>query len=726
MSRLRRWKRTCCLLLLVGALLLVFLCVALFALVYQARAQDMAPLPLDALLLIDHSNSMWDKRGVGSDPGLLRVQAANLFIAYLGVDTARPEHRLGVVHFGGESTLAVPLTPLDSPAQRQAIRATIAAPQRLGWTDPLAALQLAYETLFPQDQRDPARQPAVILLSDGKPELFPAPSPAERAAYLADLRALVERFRAQDCPIFTVALSNEATDADPEIQTVYRNLWQEIAARTPPAEYREARTAADLLPIYHAVVARLSGAEADTPVIETTVEGQALETIAVEPGLAQMTLVILRSDPALEVRLVRPEGVPARPFDPDVQHSGEAGATHEEIWAIRNPRPGTWTLELRGYGTVVVWLDTVPQAHDGLPAYVIEVAAMPAYVPVGQPLDVEVSVRETTMGEVVTGPDLQVVAELRRAGFAEASVLARDDGLGCDVVAGDGHHCLTLPDPPPGACTLRLRALLDGAEVARRESAFEAVLAPEVDVPLEVVLPELPAAGSPVQSAARSGPGRVLLVALPLGLAVAGGVGGLLVRRRSRATLDGSLRVLAAPYPHPGPLPERERGADPHPGPLPERERGADPHPGPLPGRERGADPHPGPSTGSGQAPLPGREREHPLGGSVLDLPAVPSAILGGTGQDGVPLPGECPRVVLRAGRAPDGERETWAAPLAGENAGAITLNDHPLTTARRLCDGDVLTLGEYRLRYENLRQAGASRARHRPQHKADWLGGIR
>ena len=112
--------------------------------------------------------------------------------------------------------------------------------------------------------------------------------------------------------------------------------------------------------------------------------------------------------------------------------------------------------------------------------------------------------------------------------------------------------------------------------------------------------------------------------------------------------------------------------------------------------------------------------------GSVLDLPAVPSAILGGTGQDGVPLPGECPRVVLRAGRAPDGERETWVAPLAGEGTGAVALNERPLATARRLCDGDVLTLGEYRLRYENLRQAGARRARRRPQHKADWLGGIR
>ena len=342
---------------------MLFLCLALCALavflVGRASAQGAEPLPLDVLLLIDHSNSMWDKDGVGSDPDLLRVQAANLFVAYLGVDTARIGNRLGVIHFGGESVLVAPLTLLDSTGRRQAIRAAIANPHRLDWTDPLEALQLAYETLFPEpeDQRDPARQPVVILLTDGKPELCPAPSPEERAAYVADLRALVDRFREQGCPIFTIALSNEATDADPEIQTVYRNLWQEIAARTPPAEYHEARTADDLLRIYHAIVARLTGAEPDAPVIETSVDGRAVETVTVETGLAQVTLVVLRSDPALEVRLLRPGGAPARPDDADVRHTGKPGVTREEVWAITNPRPGRWSLELQGYGTVLVWDD---------------------------------------------------------------------------------------------------------------------------------------------------------------------------------------------------------------------------------------------------------------------------------------------------------------------------------------------------------------------------------
>jgi len=764
-GRWRRWKRSCLLLLLGLLFLCLVLCLVAAFLTGRASAQGAASLPLDVLLLIDHSNSMWDKGGVGSDPDLLRVQAAHLFIAYLGVDTARSGNRLGVIHFGGESVLAVPLTPLDSARRRQAIRSAIANPPRMDWTDPLKALQLAYETLFPRSRRDATRQPVVILLSDGKPELSPAPSSEERTAYVAGLRALVARFHEQRCPIFTIALSNEATDADAEIQTVYRNLWQEIAARTPPAQYHEARTAGDLLPIYHAVVARLAGAETDVPIIETTVDGEATRTIVVEDGLAQVTFVVLRSDPALEVHLLRPGGALARPDDPDVQRTGEPGVTREEVWAITDPRPGRWTLELRGQGTALVWRDTIPQAGLRPPAYVIEVAALPAYVPAGQPLDVGVSVREASTGEPVAGPGLQVVAEARRAGFAETTLLARDDGQGCDAEAGDGRYCASLPDPPPGVCSLLLRALLDGEEIARREVACEVlplpaleVVSPHAGLSLQPAAPicvevrasagdrpfdaqALAAQGTLTASLDVSGAGSVavpleeaggayvghaiapgspgpftltvrlhgqtpeglpfedvarvsLEVASPsetrffpknlvpplIGLAVLGGVGGLLIRRRrQRVTLEGGLRVLAAP---------------------------------------------------SGE----------PTGG-VIDLPGLPSVVLGRTDEGAVPLPQSStacstavPPVILRAGRTPEGDAETWVAPLAGEGSGAIALNGRPLETARRLRDGDVLTLGGYRLRYESLRQAGARRARHRPsassqgrpRRKEKWIGGVR
>jgi hypothetical protein len=758
----QHWKRACTLVLIGMLFICITLCVAAIFMVGRASAQETQALPLDALLLIDHSNSMWDKGGLGSDPDLLRVRAARMFIAYLGVDAALTGNRLGVIHFGGESVRVVPLTPLESAEQRRAIQAAIANPARMGWTDPLGALRLVYETLFPQDRRDPARQPVVILLSDGKPELGAISSAEARAAYVAELRAVVERFREQACPIFTIALSSEATDADPEIQTIYRNLWQEIAARTPPAEYHEARTADDLLPVYHAIVARLAGAEANAPVIETLVDGEATEIVTVEDGLAQATFVVLHGDLALDVRLLRPGGAPARPTDPDVRHTGET-EDGLGIWAITDPRPGRWTLAFRGRGAVLAWQDAIPRTDNHPSAYIVE-AALPTYAPAGRPLSGEISVRESVTRDIVIDPGLCLVAEARRAGFAEATSLAHDDGQNCDARASDGRYCITLPDPPPGACTMLLRALLNGEEIARREVAFEMIPLPRLEVvsprpglPLEPAasvdlevrvltghrlldaealaaqgtltaslhLSNTDAISVPLKEADKSFVGRAFVpdspgpftltvrlhgqtieglpfedmarvalkvasLAIPVpethfppdaernspgwmlpvmgglaGAVILGGIGGVLIRRRRpRVTLDGSLRVLAAPSSHPV--------------------------------------------------------------GTVIDLPAAPSVVLGGADKGAVPLPGASSRVTLHAGHAPEGDVESWVASPSGEATETITLNGRSLEAARRLCDGDVLTLGDYRLRYENLRQAGARHARRRPRRREKWIGGAR
>jgi hypothetical protein len=741
----RTWQHKGWVVLLLGLLCAVSLAPT------HADAQITGRLPLDVLLLIDHSDSMWDKGGVGSDPGMLRVEAANLFVAYLGADTARPGSRLGVIHFGGESVLAVPLTPLDSAARRRTVRAAIADSQRMGWTDPLAALRLAYETLFPRDRRNPGRQPVVILLSDGKPELSPAPSAEEWSAYMADLRALVERFREHGCPIFTIALSNAATDADPDIQTVYRNLWQEIAACTPPAEYHEARAGGDLSRIYHAIVARLTGAEGGAPVVNAVVEEQTTATIVMGEGVAQARFVILRSGGAVTARLLRPEGIPIRPGDPDVAHTGDLRVGSEEVWVVSDPRPGRWTLVLEGGGEVLVWLDTVPGAESSAAAYVVEVAMPTSHLPAGQSVDVGVVVRETVTGSPVVGADLQVVAEVRRAGLAEATLLAHDDGQGCDARAGDGRYCITLSDPPPGACTLLVHALLSGAEIAHCEVAFEAVILPKLEVvsprPGQVLEPtaslvvnahvlsgerpltgeELAACGVLTASLCSTDAGKAVIpmvetggafightavpadsgpftvtvrlrgetveglpfedvvrvplrvaasgktagpwipywILLPVGLALTGGTLGVVLIRRRRAciVLDGSLRVLAAPE---------------------------------------------------------GR----PLG-RVIDLPAVSHVILGGSGGEAL-LSSESPCAVLHAERTPEGEVETWVEPLEGEGTPVITLNGDALVAVRRLCDGDTLAFDGYRLRYESLRQAGARRARRRPQRKRPLDGGVR
>ena len=149
-SSLRRRVRRCCLTAGcgLGVVLLVLVLLILLLVLAGDRAFGQAPAGDGVMLLIDNSNSMYDLGGVGSDPDLLRIEAARLFTAYLGVDADEADHRLGVIFFGGEAELVVPLTPLRDDIRRAEIADLIAEPERMRWTDPNRALELAYQALF--------------------------------------------------------------------------------------------------------------------------------------------------------------------------------------------------------------------------------------------------------------------------------------------------------------------------------------------------------------------------------------------------------------------------------------------------------------------------------------------------------------------------------------------------------------------------------------------------
>ena len=737
----RRFKRTVLLVIVSAILILCLACGGLVLLANRALADASSP-PLDVMLLLDNSNSMWDKGGIGSDPDLLRVQAANLFILYLGVDAQVTGNRLGIIHFGTTSELVVPLTPLDDAQQRATIGERIAHPQRMGWTDPLQALELAYDELFLSGRGDPAHQPVVILLTDGKPELETNPTPQEKAAYIEALRARVELFRQQNCPIFTVVLSNEATDADPDIQTVYRNLWQEIAARTPPASYHEARTAEDLLRIYHDIVACLMGAQVSEPVIETKVEGSVTATISIEEGLARMTLVALKSEPSITVHILRPGGAAVRADDPDVHHVGRG---HEEVWAIVAPRPGDWTVELNGWGTIIVWKDVIPEPVPApAPTFTLELREPPAYVLAGQPLEIIVAVLDSE-GRPVSDPTLQMVAELRRANFLETTLLCRDDGTSGDATPRDGLYTARYLDPVPGAYTVHLRALRAGQEIACWEGAIEIVPRPRLEIVAPAAGATFPAGQSPIVrlrvtdgyrfldgvTVKARGPLTVTLTEpggivypLPLNAEASGcfsatvptltAVGTYTISARlSGQTSEGldfiaeAQRTFAVLLPVPASTPQ-----------LPSRRKN-----GWLwaLGGALGVI-----ALGSGGLALAIHRRrprlegqlrvlaapEGQTAGQVIELPANRRTATLGKTTDDVPLAGNQTLAIIRAQKGEEGETEMELVPLHPDQA-VLAVNEGLLTSPRPLKDGDVITAGDYRLRYENLRRASSRQLGH-------------
>ena len=298
---------------------------------------------------------MFEKNGVGADPDLLRLDAARLFIAYLGVDDRTLVHRVGVIFFGSRPEIIAPLTPLVNDQQRQELVARLQNPARLGWTDHLAALTQA------QTELARAARPAIILLTDGKPEWDDAPDPAQQAAYIAQLRAKSGELAQANTPLFIILLANQATDADPEIAQIWQPLWQEMSAAARPGRFFIARRPEDLPGIYHDIAAALTGRQTTGAILDETIStaGQ-IQTIQVSPGLAQISLIINKSSPEQTITITTPDGRILTPAPPRVRRAGQPGQSREEVWVIEQPRPGAWQIHVDAPGPVTIWQDYIP------------------------------------------------------------------------------------------------------------------------------------------------------------------------------------------------------------------------------------------------------------------------------------------------------------------------------------------------------------------------------
>lgn len=440
---------TCVLLV---ALLLALACAGLFFLVHSAIAEDAdIAEPLAVQLLIDNSNSLFEMGGVGSDPDLLRIDAARLFISYLGVDDGQAIHRCGVIYFGDTARVVVPLTDLTDATRRQEMFSLLADPPRMGWTDQAEALTLARQELSAASGR-----PAVIMFTDGKPEWDETPTTAERETVVARLRAESEALRQANIPLFIVLLANEATDADPEIADFWRPLWEELTGATRPGRFYVVRQPDDLPSIYHDIVLTLTGGRTDGAVLAAEVGPEGIrESVSVEPNLARLTLVVSKSAPELIVTILYPDGTPLSEGATGVRHAGTAGVTREEVWVVDEPSAGEWTVLISGEGRVTVWKDYRPQPTP-TPTLTPSATSSPTATPLPSPtatppalLHVEGVPSASLAGETITvsawlenppADQVSIMLFIEQAGDSIQSLELLDDGRQGDERQGDDRY----------------------------------------------------------------------------------------------------------------------------------------------------------------------------------------------------------------------------------------------------------------------------------------------
>lgn len=348
------WLRFAGCLGFLGLLLALFVLLA-FALARNASALEAVPLPEDLAvqLIIDNSNSMFDKDGIGTDPELLRMAAARLFLEYLGVDESRFHPSCGLIFFGTEAIAVSPLVSLAEASQRATLADLLTDPERLGWTDHLEALEMARRGLDGAEGRK-----AIILLTDGKPEWKEQPTPEEQIAYRDGMTALGRQLADDGVALFIILLAGTQAAAEAEIATVWQPMWQDMAAATGEGRFLIAQNAADMPEVYHDIVVALAGRQSDGAVIDDVVApGGLRQRVPVEPNLARLILVVRKSHPATNVTIYRPDGSATTRAADGHGLALVSDGPLEEIWTFANPEPGEWVVAASGQGRLTVWKD---------------------------------------------------------------------------------------------------------------------------------------------------------------------------------------------------------------------------------------------------------------------------------------------------------------------------------------------------------------------------------
>lgn len=337
--RQRGCKRRASGCLLIALLLLLTICGLLFALVQQSGAAAAKRLPIVVYFLVDNSNSVF-----AADPDQLRLEAVRMFISYLGKNDLEIVDAVSVIYFGGDVITAVEFTLLDAPEKGLQITESMAAPVSLDWTDPAAALL--------QVQKDMSSHvysgsPVIILLTDGKPEWDGPDSDSYRKAYAQQMLNIGHDLADDDVPVHIILFGDTAEIGE------WQFLWQQLASIHPSSSLAAAATPEELIAVYHALAARLTGLAVKEMTVNAEIDGR-LYQFEVPEGLAQLTLTVAKQNPTQAVTIFTPDEIALDTTAADITHFV---TTTTETWVISAPRAGIWAWQVKGNGQVTMWQD---------------------------------------------------------------------------------------------------------------------------------------------------------------------------------------------------------------------------------------------------------------------------------------------------------------------------------------------------------------------------------
>jgi hypothetical protein len=258
------------------------------------RGQRQPPRGIDMVLVIDNSRSMFANKNaqgildkaLGSDPDLLRITGAGIFISQLGLDAPNPEEfQIAVISLGeAPPKVFAHLTPLGSPKIRGALYESIANPVPENQTRIIEALKSAYaELASPRHRTD--NIPVIVLLTDGEP--FPREGQSNE-----DIETLVASH--PEVFLFVILLHNPQVEIPgselAERFGEYIRFWNDLQKYTHVHTY-EARDKGELTNLYFQIQQQLVGGPVrPSEMGELLPPGKCLDTV-VNEFARKMTIV---------------------------------------------------------------------------------------------------------------------------------------------------------------------------------------------------------------------------------------------------------------------------------------------------------------------------------------------------------------------------------------------------------------------------------------------------
>lgn len=280
------------------------------------------PGPIDIEAIVDMSGSM-----AGTDPKRVRSDALSLL-----VDLMRKGDRLGAVGFDDELKPIIGPTEITGDARTDgALKATLRrAVVEDGGTNYGPGMDEAYTALTTTPGIDPARQKAVVFLTDGAVSSYA--NNHLRFAYNPSGRTW---------PVCAVQLGPAKSFDQKDVDRLKR-----IAAETG-GQYFAADKASQLTNIYNRCF-NLNTAQQTlfTKTFTFTPRSRKLTRKRVPKGLAQVTFFANWGDGAYRLVLRDPKGKVVNANRPPKGVSFRRGATFA-FYRVVKPRPGLWEMQLQ-------------------------------------------------------------------------------------------------------------------------------------------------------------------------------------------------------------------------------------------------------------------------------------------------------------------------------------------------------------------------------------------